>query len=183
MGGPRLTPEQIEKASAVYAKTGNVSEAARAIGCPIQTLSDAFKRIRIVRNRKLHAEACERAMRRGRQRIEHFASVIEGSLGNAGELEPKDAAALINAHSKAMDTILAIADAERVRKQSKLSRDKTRAEIDMLRARIAGTLPAEKHDVTLDARDALAERLARLARPEQPDGAREGDPPADPSRG
>lgn len=179
MGGPRLTPEQIERAAEVYARTGNTSEAARAIGANESTLREAFKRARIAKNRELHAKACERAMRRGRQRIEHFASVIEGSLGNAGEIEPRDAAALINAHSKAMDTVIAIADAERVRKQSKLTREKTRAEIDMLRARIAGTLPAEKHDVTLDARDALAERLARLARPDEPGAAGEGDPTAE----
>ena len=177
MGGPRLTPEQIERAAEVYARTGNLSESARAIGVAVETLRYAFKRLRIAKNRQLHAEACERGIREQRERLRRLSSIAESVIGNAGELEPKDLAALMNATSKAADTMVTFASREDSRKQSKLTREKTRAETELIRARIAGTLPAEKVDVSHDARDALVERLARLARTVEPGSPRPGDPP------
>lgn len=177
MGGPRITPEQMERAAEVFARTNNVSEAARAIGVASQTLHEAFKRLRIGRNRKLHAEACERGIREQRERLRRLSSIAESVIGNAGELEPKDLAALMNATSKAADTMATFAAREDSRKQSRLTREKTRAETELIRARIAGTLPPEKVDVTHDARDTLAERFARLAGAVEPGRTGPGDPP------
>lgn len=177
MGGPRLTPDQIEIAAAEFARTGNLHDAARVIGASVSGLRTAFKRNRIARNRTLHMEACERGIREQRERLKRFAIIIEDTIGKAGDLEPKDLAALVNANSKASETLLAFIDAERVRKQSLLTRQKTRRETEMLEARIKGTLPPERHEVTHDARDALAERFARLAGLAGPDCPGEGDPP------
>ena len=63
------------------------------------------------------------------------------------------------------------------KQQSKLTREKTRAETELIRARIAGTLAPEKVDVTHDARDTLAERFARLAGAVEPGRTGPGDPP------
>lgn len=183
MGGRRITPAEMERAAEVFARTDNVSEAARAIGVSPQTLHDAFKRVRIGKNRKLHAEACERGIREQRERLRRLSSIAESVIGNAGELEPKDLAALMNATSKAADTMVTFASREDSRKQSKLTREKTRAETALIRARIAGTLPPDKVEMTHDARDALAERFARLARTDEPDRPGAGDPPSDSGTG
>lgn len=177
MGGPRITPEQMERAAEVFARTHSVPAAAKAVGVSVAGLQDAFRRAKITKNRQAHARACERGIRTMRGRLLRLGSIAEDTIGNAGELEPKDLAALMNAVSKASDTLAGFAHREDSRRQSKLAREKTRKEIEFLSARIAGTLPPEKVDVTHDARDTLAERFARLAGALEPRGAGPGDPP------
>lgn len=160
MGGPRVTPEQMERAAKVYAETGNVSEAARAVGVSPFTLRDAFKRERIAKNRHLHAQACEAGLRKARKRLLRVAEIAERVINGEGVgLEPKDLAALVNALSKNVDTLAGLNEREEKRKQSALTRKKTRAEVELLRKKIAGE-HVDRVEVSTD--DALDERIAAL---------------------
>lgn len=178
MGGPRVAPEMLKRAAEVYERTGYISEASRATGIAEETLRDAFNRLRIARNRSAHAKACEAGLRRARKRLDALGALVGGFIAeNAGSIEPRDLAAVLNAAAKLSDSLGAIAEREDRRRSGKLAREKTRAEIAVLRGRIEGSLPADRIEVTHDARDELAARLARYTRPEGPGGAGEGDPP------
>lgn len=177
MGGPRLTPEQMERAAQVFANTGNVSEAARSIGCAVRTLNDAFKRARIAKNRHVHAQACERGLRKARKQTDAVSDLLARLLdpGDADAsslgLEPGDIAKLVQALNGATAQRLALADRIERTRQSKLTRDKTRAEIELLRKKIAGD-HVDRVEVSTD--DALDERIATLLAAAQPDATDEG---------
>ena len=168
----RLTPEQMERAAKVYAETGNVAEAARAIGVSRQTLHDAFKRERLGRNRTLHARACEAGLRKARKRLLRVAEVAERVIDNDGVgVEPRDLAALINALSKNVDTLAGLAEREEVRRRSSLMRKKLKAEVDLLNKKLAGE-HVERVEVSTD--DALDERIATLLAAARSEAADEG---------
>ncbi len=144
MGGPRLTPEQIETASKVFAETNNTRAAADAIGVNESTLRTAFARLRTARNRDLHAQACERGLRKARAQVTRVSGMLERFLKTdstaieALGMEPGDIAKLVQAFNGTIAQRLAIADREERRKQSKLTREKTRAEVELLRKKING---------------------------------------------
>lgn len=200
MGGKRLTPQQIEDASEVFARTNNASEAARAIGVSVQTLTDAFKRLKIVRNRNLHTQACERGLRKAREQADGIAALLaralkydttDASLETVG-LEPGDLAKLVQAFNGTVAQRVAVADREDRRKQGALTRQKTRAEIELLRKKISGEHVDRIEVSTDDALDARINALLGRTEPESPDaGGAGGTPdapggagaPPDPTRG
>lgn len=183
MGGRQLTPEQIEAASKVFGQTGNVSEAARAIGVSPFTLRDAFKRNRITKNRQLHAQACERGLREARAQVTRVSGMLERLLKTDAQtiedlgMEPGDIAKLSQAFNGTVAQRLAIADREERRKQSKLTRDKTRAEVELLRKKINGEHVDRIEVSTDDALDQRIETLLGRTRPEPPDEGGAGGTP------
>ena len=182
--GVPLTPAQVETIARVYALTSNASEAARQAGVDVSTVT-AWVRKRKDRERsQLHERACARGLRKGRRSLDRTMSLIDRVLSDetgAGiGIEPKDIASLAKAQASLASTLLAIEGRASQRKQSKLTRAKTRAETDLIRRRIEGTLPPESVTVTHEARDELAARFARILRPGAP-GA--GDPPPDSGAG
>lgn len=93
MGGPRLTPEQLELAAEVFAKTNNTVTAAAAIGVNESTLRAAFARTRIARNRDLHRAAIDRGLRTGRKHLVTAVDLLGEQLADelrSGVLEPAD---------------------------------------------------------------------------------------------
>lgn len=182
MGGKRLTPQQIEDASKVFAETNNVSEAARAIGVSPFTLRDAFKRERIAKNRHLHTQACERGLRKARKQSDGIAALLArvlkydtvgANLETVG-LEPGDFAKLVQAFNGTVAQRLAVADREDRRRQSALTRAKTRAEIELLRKKINGEHVDRIEVSTDDALDARIQELLGHAEPESPDAGGAG---------
>lgn len=136
MGGPRLTPEQFERAAAVFAATANVSEAARAIDVNESTLRSAFERERIARNREAHARACEEGLHEGLTYLLDVARKCHGVMVGevqAGEgLSPQDFAGLGRTVNQALATIVSLAEREEKRRQAALTRRETRAKIKLL---------------------------------------------------
>lgn len=150
--GTPLTPQQVETALAVYERTGNASKAARAIDVEPSTVTRLLARRGEQTRAQLHARACEKGIRKGRAQLARVGKLLDGVLKvetKAGvSLEPKDIAALANALARNVAVRVEVASREDSRRQAALTRAKTRAEIEFLRMRNAGTLPAEKHDVT-----------------------------------
>lgn len=139
MGGPRITDAQMATAAQVFAETNSVRAAADAAGVSEGGLRAVFKRERITRNRALHAQACERGLRAARRRLERVAVIAEKVIEGEGVgVEPRDLASLLNALSKNADTLAGIASREDQRKQSRLTREKTRAEIELLSKKVRG---------------------------------------------
>jgi hypothetical protein len=137
--GKPFTAEQIEAASAVYHRTGNYTEAAKAIGADVSATRKALIRHGEPERAKLHALACARGLRKGRRNLTAAGDLIARVLLNetsAGvSLEPKDIAALTNSLARTSETLIAIAEREDRRRAAALTRRKTRAEIDALERR------------------------------------------------
>lgn len=166
MGGPRLTPEQIEEASEVFARTNNTSEAARAIGVNESTLRAAFDRIRIARNRELHARACEEGMQEGVQYLRDVSqrchALIMGNLTAAAGLEASDFASLGRTVNGAQATIAALAKRDEERRQARLTRVKTRGDIAKVEADTA-KVRAETRALEREGQPTVEQILAHLA--------------------
>ncbi len=166
MGGPRLTPEQLDVAAEVFAKTGNTSSAAAAIGVNESTLRAAFARGRIARNRDLHMRAIETGLRRGRKHLakaldllgKTFVEELEG-VGSSG-LEPGEAAQRAGALATLTRELIRLTVLDLRRRQASLTRSKTRAEIVRLKEGDAGELTTEE-------RAALRQLLATRPRAEE----------------
>jgi hypothetical protein len=182
--GVPLTPAQVATLAEVYASTGNASEAARAAGVDVSTATAWVRRQQDRGRAHLHERACERGLRKARRSLDGSMGLIDRILGSEGAdgpgIEPKDIASLAKAQASLASTLLAIEGRTAQRKQSKLTREKTRAETELIRRRIEGTLPPESVTVTHDARDELAARFSRILRPGAT-GA--GDPPPDSGAG
>jgi hypothetical protein len=131
-----LTPEQLATAAEVYGQTGNFAEAGRAIGVERNTVRDALMRADLAHRRTLHARACEKGLHAARAKMARASRLIDTVLDSESRaglgLEPKDIAALVNALSKASETLISIADREDRRKASTITRRKTAAEIEAL---------------------------------------------------
>jgi hypothetical protein len=163
MGGKRLTPEQMAHAAKVLAKTGNISDAAREIGVPHSTLRSAFQRERIAKNRRIHAQAIERGLRTGAKQLDRVAGLLAKLLDaddpTALGMEPGDIAKVAQAFNGTVSQRVSISDREERRKQSALTREKTRAEIALLKRKISGE-HVERIEVATD--DTLDARINEL---------------------
>ncbi len=166
--GVPLTPAQIATAAEVFERTGSYSDAARAIGATPQAARRAILRGGASRfNRvQLHARAIGRGIRIGRRCL---ATALEHALPRLEKAaDGREYGAVVNAIARATDALLALDERTGRRSQARLTREKTRVEIELLRGRIAGTLPAAKHDVraftNVDVTNlgAIEERLAEL---------------------
>lgn len=168
--GKPLTPEQIAIIAEEYEKTGSYSAAARALGVDESTARKALKRRSNPTRSDLYARAEENGIRRARKDLKARSELINKILDPQHDplslgVEPKDIASLVRAQADLARTQLLIAERrERLRTQ-RLTRDKMRAEIKLIDARMKGTLPPDHHVVTtvdLEDPDAVAKRLAEL---------------------
>lgn len=172
MRGVPLTPEQIKIAAATYAKTGNYTTAAKAIGAD----RSAVRRALIARGEPdrttLHRHAAQRAERFGRACVERNMRRIEAQLvehvdaplagGRPPGLEPADQERLYREQRLALAQAVSINDSLSKRKTDRLHRKRLSAEVD----EIHGKTPGRKlqHGVSVDVTDtkALHARLATL---------------------
>ncbi len=132
MGGPRLTPEQLEQAAEVFERTGNTSAAAASIGVAESTLRAVFARNRIARNRDLHRAAVERGLRRGRRHLSDAANLLGEQLVEelrTEGLEPLERLQCASALSAVMLSLTRLALLDLKSRQAALTRAQTRIAI------------------------------------------------------
>lgn len=137
MGGPRLTPEQIETAAEVYGKTGSTSAAADAVGVNESTLRAAFKRMRIARNRDLHRAAVDNGLRRGRRQIGELLEKVGNQFLDdlrAGAVEPLHRLQSAGAYATLFRELARLKVLDLKQRQARLTREQTRAQIERLRS-------------------------------------------------
>lgn len=132
MGGPRLTPEEVEIASEVYGRTGDTSAAAAAINRNESTLRAFFERVRIARNRDAHVRACEDGLREGLGFLMDVArdchGVLTRRISTPSGLEASDFSALGRAVNQAVATVAVLAERDEKRRMARLARVKVRAD-------------------------------------------------------
>lgn len=175
--GKPLAPGVAELVGELYAKTGNLSETARSLNLPFETVRDLVARTSNANRRQLHERAIDEGLERGR---EHLAEAVEqvGRQFVDALITDNPEAALSAAERRDLMNALAggtrgLVNLKLLRLknlQSRLTRERTRAEIERLRGDDNGGLSAEER----------AELRALLGRrPEAPDGndRRGADPP------
>jgi hypothetical protein len=166
--GVPLTPAQLAQAAEVYTRTGNYSEAARAIGVDPDTVA---RRLGDRKRSDLHARALARGVRRARRHLvagmDVAAALLAKEKTDGAGMEPRDVAAVLNATSRASEALLALEERRDRARQARLTRDKTRAETEFWRRRNNGTLPADNLNVTAVTKVDLADPDAVRARLEE----------------
>jgi hypothetical protein len=139
--GVPLTPDELERAAEVYAKTGSYSKAARAIGAPDHsTVRKALLRLGGPDRSQLYARAIARSLRKSRRYLDRGQALAARLLAAEGTdgpgMEPQHIAALLNAISRTTETLATLQTTADKRRVSRLTRDKTRLETELLRAEV-----------------------------------------------
>jgi len=164
--GVPLTPPQVEIIARVHEETGNASEAARQAGCSTATADRAVRKIRLRKREELHTRACERGLREGRRHMTAASRLLAGILSmetpGALVMDPKDIAAIANALTSATKVRLDLAATLRKNAQARLTREKTRAEVAILRHRLEQSPVDDRVVMTYEARERLAAELSRF---------------------
>lgn len=138
--GVPLTPDQIAEATRVYLATGNYAAAAEAIGSDRSNVRRQLIAADEPRRAALHTQALARAER---DALRALVAVRKGLVDDfAVAAEPKDRAALsAQVHDNARAT----------------------TQMRVAHAKLTGDHAPDKHAHTVEADDALASKLARLA--------------------
>jgi hypothetical protein len=132
--GKPLTPDEIEQAAEVWHRTGNYSEAARAIGASDpSTVRQALLRHENTKRHQLHARACERGVREARKAIRYGLSKAVERFNQAAD--GQEFGNVMKALTDAARTLSALAEQSDRRRAAALARKKARAEIDALERR------------------------------------------------
>jgi hypothetical protein len=139
-GHTPITPEEVTAAAEVYRATGNYAEAARAIGRDKSSTRRALIAAAEPLRATLHTQALARAER---DALRALVKVRKGLVDDfAVAAEPKDRAALsAQVHDNARAT----------------------TQMRVAHAKLTGDHAPDKHAHTVEADDALASKLARLA--------------------
>lgn len=150
--GPRLTPAELGRAAEVFGETQSWERAAEAIGSDRSTVRKALLRLGSPRESTRHARLVAEGLRRGRKRL----SAVVVELGDqllselrAGSMEPKDSAALAKALATCVGTLRSLDARIDARKQSRLTRERTRVETERARAELARVQKGDGDGATL----------------------------------
>lgn len=139
--GP-LTPAELETLAELYGASGNASEVAEQLGVSVSTVTRALARLGAQNRAKLQERALSRGLLRGgellTQTAESIAEILRCESDAGPGLEAKDYAGLARALAMCVGTTAKLDEREERRRQARLTRKKTKAEIEALRK---GLLP------------------------------------------
>lgn len=176
--GTPLDPKVAELVGELYAKTGNVSETARSLNLPFETVRDLIARTSNAKRRQLHERAIDEGLERGREHLAEAIELVGRQFTDALLTTNADEALTATERRDLMGALAGgtrgLANLKLLRlktQQAKLTRERTRAEIERLRGDDNGGL-------TADERAELRALLGR--RPEAKDDGDNGrgaDPP------
>lgn len=142
MRGVPLTPAEVARLVEVYERTGNYSTAGAALGLDPSVARRAILRRTESTRVELHARATARAIRASRRGMRASERLLARVLGDGAAdpeglgLEPRDIAALVGARARVLDALLATEAAVDRRRTGRATRDRTRAETELARARL-----------------------------------------------
>lgn len=178
-GHTPYTPEQLAKAAEVFAATGNYTRAAEAIAGDVSAVRRALLARGEPDRTKLHARAIRRAERAGRAALGKNVARLEKLLAQGCDdaitrdqppsMEPQHIAALSNALGNAVGHVADLHRALDARRAARLTRDKTRAETELVRARARAladldAILAAATDEEFATLSAVVERIERRRR-------------------
>lgn len=139
-GHSPITPDEIDRAAEVFRATGNYAEAARAIGRDKSSTRRALIAAAEPLRATLHTQALARAERDALRALVSTRKGLVADFARAAEAKDRVAAAA-QIHDNARAT----------------------TQMRVAHAKLTGEHAAEKHAHTVEADDALASKLARLA--------------------
>lgn len=138
--GPRrgpLTPAELETLATLYGASGNASEVAAELGVSVSTVTRALARLGAQNRAKLQERALARGLLRGgellTQTAESIAEILRCESEAGAGLEAKDYASMARALAVVVGTTAKLDEREERRRQARLTRRKTKAEIEALR--------------------------------------------------
>lgn len=136
--GTPLPPELHDLIGELYARTGNISETARSLNLPFETVRDVLARGENARRRQLNARALEEGLTEGREKLSDAVRSLSGTLAGeirAGEgLDASDMSALARGIAQAVTTMPRLDEREERRRLAPLLRKRTRAEVERVKA-------------------------------------------------
>ena len=146
MAKPKLSPAERARIAARYVETSNASQVARECGVSEGTVRNVIAQQGVANRYELHARAVDKAVRKARRslarRIDsvdmyllHAADVDNEKVPGVIGLEPRDFAAVLNAQCNITARLHESQERAERSRQARLTRDKTRAETALLKAR------------------------------------------------
>jgi DNA-binding MarR family transcriptional regulator len=138
--GKPLHPAQLAELAELYAECGNASEVARALGVEPSTVTRALDRLGEQRRAKLQSDALDAGLRAGREDLDETRAEVAKLLLSelrAQKIEPDHAQKLGMTLARLTSGLVQMAQFELRRRQSRLTRRRTRAEITLLDKQIA----------------------------------------------
>jgi len=136
--GTPLPPELHDLIGELYARTSNISETARSLNLPFETVRDVLARGENARRRQLNARALEEGLTEGREKLSDAVRSLSGTLAGeirAGEgLDASDMSALARGIAQAVTTMARLDEREERRRLAPLLRKRTRAEVERVKA-------------------------------------------------
>lgn len=136
--GTPLPPELHDLIGELYARTGNISETARSLNLPFETVRDVLARGENARRRQFNARALEEGLTEGREKLADAVRSLSGTLAGeirGGEgLDASDMSALARGIAQAVTTMARLDEREERRRLAPLLRKRTRAEVERVKA-------------------------------------------------
>lgn len=159
--GKKTDAETVRKIAEVYGRTGNASEAARVAGVPIKTAAKIIAREKRAKPAEIRARAFAEGVETGTKALR---AIIASGVRRLESVDDSSFGSLASSLARAAEALPRVESAPEDRKLARLAREKMRAETELLRRRVEGSLPPEQHAVSLTAMtdDELREYIARL---------------------
>lgn len=170
-----MAPELLALIGELYARTGNVSETARSLNLPFETVRDALARGENARRRQLHAQALEEGLCEGREHlveaIRTAGTMLVAETKAGSSLEPSDVSALTRAIAQASVAVARLDEREERRELAPLQRElveantaRARAEAELALAQAEAARAKAREGASPDdlLRNATVEELSRM---------------------
>ncbi len=130
--GPILTPDELGVAAAAFARTGSFADAARAIGRTDESgVRKALRRVGYPDLSGLHARAVDSGIRQARRALNNTTSKLATRVDAA--TDTAELVAIAKGLSLTTARLEGLAELELKKRQSSITRAKTRAEVDALK--------------------------------------------------
>lgn len=145
--GVPLTVEQLESLAQIYAITGSATAAAEELGVAVSTVTRALAALGEQKRAKLQRDAVAAGLLLAREKIETALDSVSDELADGlrtRSLEPTDINALVGALTKLSLVLSTVDRREEARRQGRLTRRKTLAEIAKLSERGGDQLTEEE---------------------------------------
>lgn len=155
--GPNLTPDELGRAAAEYTRTGSFAQAAAAIGRTDESVvRKALRRVGCPDLSGVHARAVESGLRRARKALNETNAKLKEKIEGA---KLSDLVSIAKGLSLTTARLEGLAELELKRRQSRLTRRKTTAEIAALEK---GTSPTPEQVLAFLASLSQEQLLAML---------------------
>lgn len=173
--GTPMAPELLALIGELYVRTGNISETARTLNLPFETVRDALARGENARRRQLNAQALEEGLCEGREHLVNAlrtaGDMLTAETKSGQSLEPSDVGALARAIAQASVAVARLDEREERREtvplqrallEANTARARAEADLALAQAEVARAKAREGSSPDDVLRNATVEQLVEL---------------------